>query len=76
VSRLERSREVLLVAIGMVVVNGVLAVAGSAWFGLNGAAASTSITYIVAALAMISLFSVALRAASSSEVATGAAPAV
>jgi O-antigen/teichoic acid export membrane protein len=75
VSRLERSREVLLVAIGMVVVNGVLAVAGSAWFGLNGAAASTSITYIVAALAMISLFSVALRAASSSEVATGAAPA-
>jgi O-antigen/teichoic acid export membrane protein len=51
-TRLERQREVLLTAVGMAVANGVLAVVGSREYGLTGAAASTTITYVVAALWM------------------------
>jgi O-antigen/teichoic acid export membrane protein len=51
-TRFERQREVLLVAIGMTIGNGILAVIGSAAFGLNGAAASTTITYVAAAIWM------------------------
>jgi O-antigen/teichoic acid export membrane protein len=51
-TRLERQREVLLTAIGMAVANGILAVVGSREYGLTGAAASTTITYVVAALWM------------------------
>ena len=51
-TRLERQREVLVTAIGMAGANGVLAVVGSSEFGYLGAAASTTITYIAAALGM------------------------
>ena len=51
-TRLERHREVLVTAIGMAGANGVLAVVGSSEFGYLGAAASTTITYIAAALGM------------------------
>jgi O-antigen/teichoic acid export membrane protein len=51
-TRLERQREVLLTAIGMAIVNGVLAIVGSREFGYAGAAASTTITYMAAALWM------------------------
>jgi O-antigen/teichoic acid export membrane protein len=51
-TRLERQREVLITAIGMAGANGVLAVVGSREFGYVGAAASTTITYVAAALWM------------------------
>jgi O-antigen/teichoic acid export membrane protein len=54
-TRLERQNEFALVVTGMLVVNGVLAAAGAAAFGLPGAAASTTITYALAALALVSL---------------------
>jgi O-antigen/teichoic acid export membrane protein len=53
VTRLERQREFLLTAVGMLILNGVLAVVGAAEFGLLGAAASTTITYACAALVLI-----------------------
>jgi O-antigen/teichoic acid export membrane protein len=53
VTRLERQREFLLTAIGMLILNGVLAVVGAAEFGLMGAAASTTITYACAALVLV-----------------------
>jgi O-antigen/teichoic acid export membrane protein len=51
-TRLERQHEVLITAIGMAGANGVLAVVGSREFGYVGAAASTTITYVAAALWM------------------------
>jgi O-antigen/teichoic acid export membrane protein/capsular polysaccharide biosynthesis protein len=48
-TRYEQQREVLYTAIGMTIANGVLAVVGSELFGLDGAAASTTITYLGAA---------------------------
>ncbi len=51
-TRLERQREVLITAIGMAGANGALAVVGSREFGYVGAAASTTITYVAAALWM------------------------
>jgi O-antigen/teichoic acid export membrane protein/capsular polysaccharide biosynthesis protein len=51
-TRLERQREVLMIALAMAGTNGVLAVAGSSAFGYVGAAASTTITYVAAAIAM------------------------
>jgi O-antigen/teichoic acid export membrane protein len=51
-TRLERQREVVITAIGMAGGNGALAVAGSREFGYVGAAASTTITYVAAALWM------------------------
>ena len=59
-TRFERQREVLLTAFGMTVANGILAVIGSAAFGLNGAAASTTITYVAAALWMTRICSLRL----------------
>ena len=53
ITRLERQREILLTSIAMLVANGVLAVAGAALFGLLGAAASTTITYAGAAVALV-----------------------
>ena len=53
ITRLERQREILFTTAGMLVVNGVLAVAGAAAFGLEGAAASTTITYLAAAIALV-----------------------
>jgi len=51
-TRLEQQREVLMTAIGMATANGVLAVILSSEFGSVGAAASTTITYVAAALWM------------------------
>jgi O-antigen/teichoic acid export membrane protein len=51
-TRLEQQREVLFTAIGMAGANGVLAVVLSSEFGYVGAAASTTITYVAAALWM------------------------
>jgi O-antigen/teichoic acid export membrane protein/capsular polysaccharide biosynthesis protein len=51
-TRLELQREVLITALGMTVTNGVLAVALSREYGSTGAAASTTITYVAAALWM------------------------
>ena len=53
VTRLERQREILLTTVGMLVVNGLLAVVGAATFGLEGAAASTTITYLAAAIGLV-----------------------
>jgi O-antigen/teichoic acid export membrane protein len=53
ITRLERQREILVTTAGMLVVNGTLAVAGAAAFGLEGAAASTTITYLVAAIGLV-----------------------
>jgi O-antigen/teichoic acid export membrane protein len=50
-TRLERQRELVLISIGMLVVNGVLAAAGAAWLGLVGAAASSVVAYAFAAYA-------------------------
>src|SRR3954470_6883550 len=52
-TRLERQRELVLISIAMLMVNGVLAAAGAAWFGLVGAAASTTIAYAAAAAAQV-----------------------
>jgi O-antigen/teichoic acid export membrane protein len=54
-TRLERQNEFVLVVTGMLVLNGLLAAAGAAAFGLVGAAASTTITYALAALALVAL---------------------
>ncbi len=51
-TRLERQREVLVTSIGMAGANGLLAVVGSSQYGYVGAAASTTITYVAAALWM------------------------
>jgi O-antigen/teichoic acid export membrane protein len=53
ITRLERQREILITTAAMLVINGALAVAGAAAFGLEGAAASTTITYLVAAIALV-----------------------
>jgi O-antigen/teichoic acid export membrane protein len=54
-TRLERQNEFVLIATGMLVVNGALAAAGAAAFGLPGAAASTTVAYALAALALVAL---------------------
>ncbi len=54
-TRLERQNEFVLIATGMLVVNGTLAAAGAAAFGLTGAAASTTVAYALAALALVAL---------------------
>ncbi len=54
-TRMERQREFMLVAGGMLVLNGVLAVAGAAAFGMLGAAASTTITYACGAFALVAI---------------------
>ncbi|HET6174586.1 MAG TPA: hypothetical protein VFD90_18415 [Gaiellales bacterium] len=59
-TRFESQREVLLTAVGMTIANGVLAVIGSATFGIDGAAASTTITYVAAALWMTRVCSLRL----------------
>ena len=56
-TRLERQREFVLLATAMLLVNAALAAAGAAAFGLVGAAASTTITYAVAAVALVALCS-------------------
>jgi O-antigen/teichoic acid export membrane protein len=60
ITRLERQREVLLTSIGMVIVNGALAVVGAAAFGILGAAASTTITYAGGAAVMVAFTARAL----------------
>jgi O-antigen/teichoic acid export membrane protein len=54
-TRLERQNEFVLVVTAMLIVNGVLAAAGAAAFGLVGAAASTTITYALAAFALVAI---------------------
>lgn len=54
-TRLERQQELVFATIGMLVINGVLAVAGAAAFGTPGAAASTTITYACGALALVAV---------------------
>jgi O-antigen/teichoic acid export membrane protein len=56
-TRLERQREFVLLATGMLVANAALAAAGAAAFGLVGAAASTTVTYALAAVALVALCS-------------------
>ena len=56
-TRLERQREFVLLATGMLVANAALAAAGAAAFGIVGAAASTTITYAIAAVALVALCS-------------------
>jgi O-antigen/teichoic acid export membrane protein len=55
ITRLERQREILVTTAGMLIVNGILAVAGSAWFGLMGAAASTTIAYAGGVVALVAV---------------------
>lgn len=54
-TRLERQGEFVLVVTGMLLVNGLLAAAGAAAFGLVGAAASTTVTYAIAAVVLVAL---------------------
>jgi O-antigen/teichoic acid export membrane protein len=54
-TRLERQNEFVLIATGMLLVNGLLAAAGAAAFGLIGAAASTTVAYALAVLALVTL---------------------
>lgn len=65
-TRLERQREYVTVATGMLLLNGVLAVVGSAAFGLMGAAASTTIAYATGTLVLLAIcaseLSVSMRA--------------
>jgi O-antigen/teichoic acid export membrane protein len=56
-TRLERQNEYVLIITAMLVVNGVLAAIGAAAFDLVGAAASTTITYALAAFALVALCS-------------------
>jgi O-antigen/teichoic acid export membrane protein len=56
-TRLERQREFVLLVTGMLVVNGALAAAGAAVFGILGAAAATTVTYALAAVALVSVCS-------------------
>lgn len=53
VTRLERQRELAILGTVMLVVNGALAAAGAAAFGLVGAAAATTISYAVASLTLL-----------------------
>jgi O-antigen/teichoic acid export membrane protein len=53
ITRLERQREILLTSAGMLIANGILAVAGSALFGMMGAAASTTIAYAGGVVALV-----------------------
>ena len=54
-TRLERQNEFVVVVTAMLIVNGVLAAVGAAAFGLVGAAASTTITYALAAVALVAI---------------------
>jgi O-antigen/teichoic acid export membrane protein len=54
-TRLERQSEFVVIVTAMLVVNGALAAVGAWAFGLVGAAASTTITYGLAALALVAL---------------------
>ena len=54
-TRLERQNEFVLVVTAMLIVNGALAAVGAAAFGLVGAAASTTITYALAAVALVAI---------------------
>jgi O-antigen/teichoic acid export membrane protein len=54
-TRLERQNEFVVVVTAMLIVNGVLAAVGAAAFGLVGAAASTTITYALAAFALVAI---------------------
>jgi O-antigen/teichoic acid export membrane protein len=54
-TRLERSRELLILGIGILVVNAALAAAGAAWFGLIGAAVATTVSYGAVALALVAV---------------------
>jgi O-antigen/teichoic acid export membrane protein len=54
-TRLERQGEFVLIVTAMLVVNGVLAAIGAWAFDLVGAAASTTITYALAAFALVAL---------------------
>lgn len=54
-TRQERQREFVIVATGMLVLNGVLAVVGSAAFGLMGAAASTALAYAAGTIALVAI---------------------
>jgi O-antigen/teichoic acid export membrane protein len=52
-TRFERQRELVLIWLVSLALNGVLAAAGAAWLGLVGAAVSTTVTYVFAALAQV-----------------------
>jgi O-antigen/teichoic acid export membrane protein len=52
-TRLERQNEFVLIAMGMLVVNGLLAAAGAAAFGLPGAAGSTTVAYALGTLGLV-----------------------
>lgn len=54
-TRLERQREFIWAMTGMLVANGLLAVAGAAAFGLPGAAASTTIAYALGAVVLVAV---------------------
>jgi O-antigen/teichoic acid export membrane protein len=54
-TRLERQNEFVLITTAMLLVNGLLAAAGAAAFGLVGAAASTTVAYALAVLALVAL---------------------
>jgi O-antigen/teichoic acid export membrane protein len=54
-TRLERQAEFVLLVTGMLVANGVLAALGAAAFGIMGAAMATTVTYAVAAFALLAL---------------------
>ena len=56
-TRLERQREFVLLVTAMLFMNGILAAAGAAAFGMLGAAASTTVTYALAAVALVSVCS-------------------
>jgi O-antigen/teichoic acid export membrane protein len=59
-TRLERSRELVVLALIMLAVNGALAAGGAAWFGLVGAAVATTVSYAAAAFALAALCARAL----------------
>jgi O-antigen/teichoic acid export membrane protein len=54
-TRLERQNEFVVIVTSMLVVNGALAAVGAAAFGLVGAAASTTVTYALAAFVLVAL---------------------
>jgi O-antigen/teichoic acid export membrane protein len=54
-TRLERQGEFVLLVTGMLIANGVLAALGAAAFGIMGAAMATTVTYAVAAFALLAL---------------------
>ena len=55
VTGLERQREYVFIAMGTLLLNGVLAVVGAAQFGLVGAAASTTISYACEGLGLLAV---------------------